>query len=66
MAWISSPDLRVHASHQRYENLGATREGVREARQPRGWARDLHRGPRGRSRRPRSPLSRPGPEGDGL
>jgi hypothetical protein len=28
MAWISSPDLGVHASHQRHENLGATREGA--------------------------------------
>jgi len=28
MAWISVPDLRVHALHQRYEHLGAHSDGA--------------------------------------
>ena len=28
MAWISVPDLRVHALHQRYEHLGADSDGA--------------------------------------
>jgi uncharacterized protein len=28
MAWISVPDLRVHASHQRYEHLDAAGDGA--------------------------------------